>query len=93
MRTRSLARWCLPSFALSLASCATAEADQGPPPTIASLSVDGAYEVMTDTDIPDVPEVGDATVYYPVDTGMPGAESRLSADWRTEPPDRRFAGS
>ena len=81
MRTRSSARWCLPFFALFLASCATAEADQGPPPTIASLSVDGAYEVMTYTDIPDVPEFGDATVYYPVDTAMPIGGVAISPGW------------
>ena len=81
MRTRSSARWCLPFFALFLASCATAEADQGPPPTIASLSVDGAYAVMTYTDIPDVPEFGDATVYYPVDTAMPIGGVAISPGW------------
>ena len=37
-------------------------------PTVASLSEDGAYDVMTYTDFPDVPEFGDATIYYPVAT-------------------------
>jgi dienelactone hydrolase len=81
MTTRSLSRWCLPSFALVLASCTTAEADQGPAPTVASLSVDGIYEVMTYTDIPDVPEFGDATVYYPMDTSGPIGGVAISPGW------------
>ena len=81
MTTRSPARWCLPSFALFLASCSTAAVDQGPAPTTASLSVDGVYEVMTYTDIPDVPEFGDATVYYPVDTPTPIGGVAISPGW------------
>ena len=81
MRTRSLTRWWVPTFALFLASCSTAEVDLGPAPTTASLSVDGIYEVMTYTDIPDVPEFGDATVYYPVDTEMPIGGVAIAPGW------------
>ena len=81
MTTRSPSRWCLPSFALLLVSCSTAAVDQGPAPTIASLSVDGVYEVMTYTDIPDVPEFGDATVYYPMDTPGPIGGVAISPGW------------
>ena len=81
MTTRSPARWWVPSFALLLVSCSTAAVDQGPAPTIASLSVDGVYEVMTYTDIPDVPEFGDATVYYPMDTPGPIGGVAISPGW------------
>ena len=61
-------RWLFPralllAFSLLLASCANS-----PQPTVESLSGDGEYQVMTYTDFPDVPEFGDATIYYPVDT-------------------------
>ncbi len=79
MTTRSPARWCVPCFALLLASCVAA--DLGPAPTIASLSADGTYEVMTYTDIPDVPEFGDATVYYPVDTQSPIGGVAIAPGW------------
>ncbi len=79
MTTRSPARWCIPCFALLLASCVAA--DLGPAPTVASLSTDGAYEVMTYTDIPDVPEFGDATVYYPVDTPSPIGGVAIAPGW------------
>lgn len=38
---------------------------------VASPSGDGPYEVMTYTDFPDVPEFGDATIYYPANTRAP----------------------
>lgn len=79
MRTRSLARWCVPSFALFLASCAAV--DMGPEPTVASLSVDGIYDVISYTEIPDVPEFGDATVYYPMDTPGPIGGVAISPGW------------
>lgn len=51
-----------------LASCATA----GPPPlSDTNLSGNGAYEVRTYTDFPDVPEFGAATIYYPVGATEP----------------------
>ena len=61
-------RWLFPrvlllAFSLLLASCANS-----PHPTVESLSGDGDYQVMTYTDFPDVPEFGDATIYYPLDT-------------------------
>ncbi len=73
----------LPILAILLVSCATAGPGivQGPQPTIASLSGDGAYEVMTYTDIPDVPEFGDATVYYPADTPGPIGGVAISPGW------------
>ena len=51
------------AFSVLLASCANS-----PQPTVASLSGDGEYQVTTYTDFPDVPEFGDATIYYPLDT-------------------------
>ena len=61
-------RWLFPrvlllAFSVLLASCANSS-----PPTVESLSGDGEYQVMTYTDFPDVPEFGDATIYYPLDT-------------------------
>ncbi len=53
------------AFGLLLASCSTFDA------TVASLTVDGEYAVMTYTDFPDVPEFGDATIYYPRDAPTP----------------------
>ncbi len=79
MITRSLARCCVPTFALFLASCAAA--DMCPEPTVASLSIDGIYEVMTYTDIPDVEEFGDATVYYPMDTPGPIGGVAIAPGW------------
>jgi len=83
MMTRSHdGRW-VPCLALLLAACSTAGpgVDQGPAPTVASLSVDGVFEVMTYTDIPDVPEFGDATVYYPLDTTTPIGGVAISPGW------------
>ncbi len=59
----------LPALTLLLASCAS-----GVPASelsLASLSGNGAYEVVTYTDFPDVPEFGDATIYYPQDASAP----------------------
>jgi len=53
----------LPVLALFLASCASVASP--PAATLAALSGNGSYEVMTYTDFPDVPEFGDATIYYP----------------------------
>ena len=39
--------------------------------SIASLSVDGPYPIRTYSSLPDVPEFGDATIYYPLDTTGP----------------------
>ena len=47
---------------LLLASCSSFDA------TVASLSIGGEYQVLTYTDFPDVPEFGDATIYYPLET-------------------------
>ena len=70
-------------LAILLVSCATdgPGVSQGPPPTIASLSGDGAYRIMTYTDFPDAPEFGDATVYYPVDTPGPIGGVAISPGW------------
>ena len=71
---RRPARVCLlPTLTVLIAFCATAGpgVSQGPAPTIASLSGNGVYEVSTYTDFPDVPEFGDATIYYPLGTPMP----------------------
>jgi alpha-beta hydrolase superfamily lysophospholipase len=48
-------------------ACATSSL---PSPSVASLSQDGEYRVMTYTDLPSAPEFGAATIYYPV--GTPG---------------------
>lgn len=48
---------------LTAAACATAGL---PPASVGSLNGDGAFEVRTYTDFPDVPEFGAATIYYPV---------------------------
>jgi dienelactone hydrolase len=53
----------LPVLTLFLASCASVASP--PAATLAALSGNGSYEVMTYTDFPDVPEFGDATIYYP----------------------------
>jgi len=47
------------------------EGSPGVPPTIASLSANGQYDVLTYTNFPDAPEYGDATIYYPVQTPAP----------------------
>jgi predicted dienelactone hydrolase len=52
---------------LLLTACASAAPQAA---SVASLSADGEYRVLTYTDFPDVPEFGDATIYYPV--GTPG---------------------
>ncbi len=72
-----------PALAVLLVSCAAGGpgASPGLQPTIASLSVDGAFKVMTYTDIPDVPEFGDATVYYPADTPTPIGGVAISPGW------------
>lgn len=44
---------------------------QEPAPTVAALSADGPYRVETYTDLPDVPEFADATIYYPADAPRP----------------------
>ena len=56
------------SFTLGMLLVSGASGQGGPAPTIASLSGDGVYEVMTYTDFPDAQEFGDATIYYPVAT-------------------------
>jgi len=59
----------LPVLILFLASCASVASP--PAATLAALSGNGSYEVMTYTDFPDVPEFGDATIYYPQDAPAP----------------------
>lgn len=58
-------------LSLAFGACAgpggVAEIGIAPAPTLASLSTDGAYQVGMYTDLPDVPEFGDATIYYPID--------------------------
>jgi triacylglycerol lipase len=73
----------LPILAIFLVSCAAAgpAVDLGSDPTVASLSMDGSYEVMTYTDIPDVPEFGAATVYYPAETPTPIGGVAISPGW------------
>lgn len=56
------------SLTLVTAGCAAGGVETAP--TAAALSGDGDYAVLTYTDFPDVPEFGDATIYYPV--GTPG---------------------
>jgi triacylglycerol lipase len=60
-------------FAVLLVSCATAGqgVNQSSQPTVASLNGDGAYEVRSYTDFPDVPEFARGTIYYPVGAAMP----------------------
>lgn len=60
-------------WGLSAAACLVGSAcatSTPPSPSVTSLSTDGEYRVLTYTDIPDVPEFGAATIYYPV--GTPG---------------------
>jgi len=55
------------ALGLALAACASA----APPlPRADALATHGPFTVLTYTDFPDVPEFGDATIYYPV--GTPG---------------------
>lgn len=59
-----------------LAACTTSEVLQNPVSSIsiASLSVDGPYSIRAYTSFPDVPEFGNATIYYPLDVaGQIGA--------------------
>jgi triacylglycerol lipase len=56
----------LPTLLPGLAACASA----GSLPTTAALAGDGEFAVLSYTDFPDVPEFGQATIYYPV--GTPG---------------------
>jgi dienelactone hydrolase len=56
------------TFTLLLAVCACA--GTGNLPGTASLAGDGQFTVVSYTDFPDVPEFGDATIYYPI--GTPG---------------------
>lgn len=82
-RWSTQARLLLPILGILFVSCTPAEPEvsRGPQPTIASLSGNGAYEVRTYTDIPDVPEFGDATVYYPADTPTPIGGVAISPGW------------
>jgi hypothetical protein len=60
-----------------LSACALesgSEALRAPGISIASLEVDGPLEVRAYTSLPDVPEFGAATVYYP-----PAIEGRMGA--------------
>ena len=68
MTRRPFPRASLPALTFLLASCASVASP--PEVTLASLSGNGTYEVMTYTDFPDVPEFGDATIYYPPDAPM-----------------------
>lgn len=55
-----------------LAACASAGSSAGSASIdVASLDGNGAYEVRTYTNLPDVPEFGAATIYYPVDAAAP----------------------
>ena len=69
MTRRPLPRVLLPTLTLLLASCASVASP--PAVTLASLSGNGGYDVMTYSDFPDVPEFGDATIYYPQDASAP----------------------
>jgi dienelactone hydrolase len=60
------ARWAL-ALGVALGGCASAGTSL---PGTAALSADGAFAVLAYTDFPDVPEFGEATIYYPV--GTPG---------------------
>ncbi|MEX0619371.1 MAG: hypothetical protein WDZ76_03330 [Pseudohongiellaceae bacterium] len=53
-----------------LTACAGTGASDGTP-TYASLSGDGPYEIRAYTSLPEAPEFGDATVYYPIDADRP----------------------
>ena len=66
MTKRPFTRVLLPALTLLLASCASSSAPVSEL-SLASLSGNGAYEVMTYTDFPEAPEFGDATIYYPRD--------------------------
>jgi len=56
-----------------LAGCATSgnSVAGNYPVSSAALSVDGPYQIRAYTSLPDVPEFGAATVYYPLDTSNP----------------------
>ncbi|MEX1033201.1 MAG: alpha/beta hydrolase [Cellvibrionaceae bacterium] len=55
---------------LILTACATQPVTE-PAPTVEYLSGEGVYQVESYTELPDVPEYGDATVYYPADKATP----------------------
>ena len=72
MSPRHVSRLRLVALLPLVASCATAgSTTDSAPVSAASLSVDGAYEVRTYSDFPDVPEFGAATIYYPVGVPQP----------------------
>lgn len=60
-------------LALFLVGCATPSrfSTSQAPVTIASLSTDGPYAIRAYSSFPDAAEFGDATIYYPLDTGRP----------------------
>ncbi|MEX2130338.1 MAG: alpha/beta hydrolase [Pseudohongiellaceae bacterium] len=47
-------------------------------PSVATLSVNGPYEIRGYSSFPDVPEFGDATIYYPIDAEVPVAGVAIS---------------
>ena len=73
---------------LGLSLCLNAAAQQ--PPTREALGVPGPYQVAFYTQLPDVPEYGDATLYFPANKGTtfggvaiaPGfTESQENIEW------------
>ena len=73
-------------LAVLLISCATTGLglNQGPAPSIASLSGNGIYEVRTYTDFPDVPEFAAATIYYPLATPTSIGGVAIAPGWTEE---------
>ena len=60
-------------LSIFLAACTVTSTGGSAPdtgPSVASLSVDGPHEIRAYTS-PDVPEYGDATIYYPIDATSP----------------------
>lgn len=67
---------CFAVFVGLLSACTSTTVVNNPVSSIsiASLSVDGPHPVRTYTSFPDVPEFGNATIYYPLDVaGQIGA--------------------
>jgi len=79
MKTKAAHRLGLTASWLSIVACGvTGAPETAPPVDLTALAADGPNAVLTYTDFPDVPEFGDATIYYPADTVGPIAGVAIS---------------
>lgn len=79
MTRRILSAAGLPALAVLITACATSGVSSEV--SVASLSADGGYTVMTYTDFPDVPQFGAGTIYYPTDAPDPVGGVAVAPGW------------